>query len=1259
MEVPDDFNFSDLADSPELKRRRKYPEPQKQADAQEDHLALLPPTVPIKISHGFKKILPTIEYCQQLTPHSLSMTEPITQTSGAVVNSSDSSKPEYMKKRSREIYKRQDLGAQDIVHQYKLSVKKKYENVLSFLCGEQETFSAMYTEPVIMQKNANGSFKIISVSELFQMFLMSELFDDPITIILQGNSGSGKSTIAQKIMLDWASEAISASFLNLVFYLRCEELMCISAEMNLIELLSYNCGLTSDQISQMLQQSPEKVLFIIDGFDKLRLTQDIYQLSPYADPLQEAPPEVILCALLRGHILPESFLLVTTRTKETVNKLLKGQSCFTEIMGFYEKEVEKYFQKFSFIKAYYSVMANETLFTTCSIPVICRIIVERVKFGAVASGLKTTTSIYVDFVSTLLKIHCQGLSRSVPTLLRSLGQLAETGMLEQQVLFEEKSLQETVSDPAYSPFLCNFLFKRRIHQETMFRFMHLSFQEFFTALYYVLLDEEESQRKVRELLHTVERGWALSCWSDRDFSIADVEVRHAKLLQPVILFLCGLCQKEWIPSFFEKHNMAVSINIETQLKEWLNQCSPRYQNEHMLFILHCLYELHDKSFVEKVLEGLILIDLSNIPLKMTDCWVLKYCLQCCEHIRNLKLHVTSDNLKMLQPELYRCKELWLKMDRISDDVVGLISAAGKGKILNKLIVKMLENSGSVFCPEVVSVKNGDIMLSVGSSVITETSLKTELTLTCPDSLISTIKWVKLQKERALYSYRYFGAEEEEVRLLTFLQSVSDLKKVCLQVSSLTNILAPYILSLIQNCPSLIELSINSRNKFLLKIQSLKQSLKQMGWIMTVWRKSMFIQPDAKRFTKVELKIKREKSDSKRESSDSVSYSSLKAESSSAQSSSEDAEVFTPELIHGDDEDKHKNTYRFLCPHAGQFQCSLTNLVFVMEGEGKMQYKIVSWDSHVLDGLGQMQAAGPLYNIDCSAGSVSKLHFPHCEIFSEENKDGLAVAHFTGGNVEIIQPLKVTETHVIIDIRELSNFVLVWIKSKLGFPIRGQVLLFLRALSLEKNKLNVHLLPENVPVSEVQSRHQDKKYIETSSKCHLILNQEYSLCCQPEECEVQPKTEMFECNFGPNYHPTFEVFLDVNIEEVRLGILDKTEGGKEVWNRRRIFLTVAPSKGVEPPKPEIEFVNTHGDKLIQRVSSVMAIADSLKSKNMITSEIWGKIKAAEPQQQKMRVLLEALDSGGDSVKAEFFRLLKENEPHLVEELESGPSRLSPQ
>ncbi|KAL0201372.1 hypothetical protein M9458_004559 [Cirrhinus mrigala] len=407
----------------------------------------------------------------------------------------------------------------------------------------------------------------------------------------------------------------------------------------------------------MLQRVPENVLFIIDGFDELRLTQAVFDMSANTDPLQKAPPEVILCSLLRRFLIPASKLLVTTRTKNTVNKLLEGQLCFTEIMGFSKKKVEAYFQRF-FSKEYDCVRANETLLTACSIPVICWIVSEMFKIGAdVTSGLETTTSIYVDFVSTLLEHHCQDLNQSVPSLLKSLGQLADKGMLEQQVMFDEKSLFKLDLDPAGSPFLCRFLSKRRIHQETMFTFMYHSFQEFFTVLYYVLLNEKESQRKVRELLHTVERGWALSCWSDRDFSMADVEVRHAKLLQPVILFLCGVCKKEWMPSFFEKHNMAVSVNIETQLKEWISTYSQRYQNEHLLFILHCLYELHEKSFIRIVLEKLVLIDLSNSTLKMTDCWMLKYCLQCCEHIRILKLHVTSDNLRMLQSELYRCKEL--------------------------------------------------------------------------------------------------------------------------------------------------------------------------------------------------------------------------------------------------------------------------------------------------------------------------------------------------------------------------------------------------------------------------------------------------------------------------------------------------------------------------------------------------------------------------------------------------------------------------
>lgn len=60
-------------------------------------------------------------------------------------------------------------------------------------------------------------------------------------------------------------------------------------------------------------------------------------------------------------------------------------------------------------------------------------------------------------------------------------------------------------------------------------------------------------------------------------------------------------------------------------------------------------------------------------------------------------------------------------------------------------------------------------------------------------------------------------------------------------------------------------------------------------------------------------------------------------------------------------------------------------------------------------------------------------------------------------------------------------------------------------------------------------------------------------------------------------------------------------------------------------------------------------------NVAYSKAYSKVHAAEPRQEKMRLLLDVLDSGGAVVKGEFCRLLKENEHYLVDELESGPRR----
>ncbi|KAI5627228.1 NACHT, LRR and PYD domains-containing protein 1b allele 2 [Silurus asotus] len=370
----------------------------------------------------------------------------------------------------------------------------------------------------------------------------------------------------------------------------------------------------------------------------------------------------------------------------------------------------------------------------------------------------------------------------------------------------------------------------------------------------------------------------------------------------------------------------------------------------------------------------------------------------------------------------------------------------------------------------------------------------------------------------------------------------------------------------------------------------------------------------------------------------------------------ETDVFTPELgkDHHEDWNSGYRYYRFHCSGAGQFQCKYTNLVFEMKEKSEVLYSIVSWGSVQLDGMGQMQPAGPLYNIDCSKGSVCKLHLPHCEINSDKIQTELAVAHFSDGNVEIIQPLKVTETHVIIDINNLSLFGLlmkIFLEDK---PIKAQVLLFYKEIlgRTKKRKLHMHLLPKNVPVIEVQNQFQHNMYIESSSTCQLVPRKPYKPRCEHYKC--QPQTEIFELDSAPNYHPTFEVILPDEAEELTLGVLD--EHDEEVWASRQVFLTGYKREEANSPqmvKTAADFVDKHRDILIQKVSSVMEIADGLLSKEMINDELYSTIRAAATSQEKMRILYTNCLTFR-AVKEEYYTILKKKNPHLVDELENGSS-----
>ncbi|XP_063043019.1 NACHT, LRR and PYD domains-containing protein 1 homolog [Engraulis encrasicolus] len=505
-----------------------------------------------------------------------------------------------------------------------------------------------------------------------QLFKPDDRGDVPQTVILQGNSGHGKSFTAQKIMLDWASGSLYQDRFELVLHLSCKELNHLynEGEQSVVDLVNVDEKFIP-LVQKKLKESPQKVLLLIDGFDELQFPVSELRKCPVKDLSTPAQVDAIVGALLKGSILSECHLLVTTRptASDKLNKLLKRPLRCTEILGFSEEGVHDYFKRFCKDeqfgeKTLGSVKENETLYTSCFIPVICWIVCtvfreHMEKHIDVTKGLETTTSIFVRFVSILLKHHCQGLKQPVPDLLRSLGQLAESGIQKQQVLFDKKSVEGTVSDLTSVPFLCKFLLKETVGTKEMFSFMHLSFQEFFTALHYT-----QDEERVKELLTLMEQQEGKT---------------H---LLPVIQFLFGLAKVKVVQDLKDLE-LTTNICLEKHLKEWVVKLIKKKDGRKMLFTLHCLYELHDEDFVRTAMAKWEKVKFESIPLTRADCWVLLYCLQCCPTIPSLTLsecNITPDKLRMLQPALRKCQELGVWNSILSDESVQqILTAVSKQK----------------------------------------------------------------------------------------------------------------------------------------------------------------------------------------------------------------------------------------------------------------------------------------------------------------------------------------------------------------------------------------------------------------------------------------------------------------------------------------------------------------------------------------------------------------------------------------------------
>ncbi|XP_036936004.1 NACHT, LRR and PYD domains-containing protein 1b allele 2-like [Acanthopagrus latus] len=367
------------------------------------------------------------------------------------------------------------------------------------------------------------------------------------------------------------------------------------------------------------------------------------------------------------------------------------------------------------------------------------------------------------------------------------------------------------------------------------------------------------------------------------------------------------------------------------------------------------------------------------------------------------------------------------------------------------------------------------------------------------------------------------------------------------------------------------------------------------------------------------------------------------------------EEFTPDITVDEDDE----SYRFLCSCPGLYQCSVTGLVFHMEGEGDVVYRIVSWDRRLL-AQHHKKPAGPLFDIKCQQKSVCRLHLPHCEIPSTAGCQFLSVAHLNDEGIEFIAPHKVTETHVIINISGFSGYGNIKDEDSPPEPVRALVLLFYRPPNYPdvESLLNVLMLPGNVVLSDVRRTRKkhvgDELYIETSPDCELLPKQEYTLSTCPEDDSVlvQPTTAKFHSDNYDNYFTSFQVDLEKILKHIKLFLRDTNR--HSVWERRVCLSSAGLTKSCRQSAlnlPSHQKLFDIRSSFIEGISGpvLKSLLDKLFEKKVLIDSERESADEMQNRGDKARLVIDTVRRKGEAASSEMIEFLCELDPFLCEHL----------
>nr|XP_006009704.1 PREDICTED: NACHT, LRR and PYD domains-containing protein 12-like [Latimeria chalumnae] len=453
----------------------------------------------------------------------------------------------------------------------------------------------------------------------------------PKTVVLQGIPGIGKTFTAKKIMLDWAYGKLYLRF-DHCFYLKCREMNQLSEDWSVADLIFYNFE-RLQLMKEEIFKHPENILIVVDGFDELKFSLDgTKNKGSNSDTEWEKHPiEITLGKLLQRKVLSEATMIITTRP-EALEKLqgLVMINRYAEILGFSEERRNEYFYKFfkDEQRATYAlnyIKENEAVSAMSYVPImswlLCTVLQQHLENGAdPVKDLKTTTQVFAAYVNIVLNHHTRELEKKDTALFEKLGKLALHGIKKQQVLFEQKDLQQFSFNLSQVPssFLNKMLFKKDEDTGTVYGFLHLTFQEFHAAL--CCFNNEMISEVQCLLVHFL---------SDRQSHLTST-----------VRFIFGLVNTK----ASGKVKTIPPPWIRSELLNWMKNSLQTSTNYSLLQLLYCLYETQDVEFTRNAMADIYELTVFDQTLSAMDCSVISYCTLNSPNTK--KLLLTNCNLQL-------------------------------------------------------------------------------------------------------------------------------------------------------------------------------------------------------------------------------------------------------------------------------------------------------------------------------------------------------------------------------------------------------------------------------------------------------------------------------------------------------------------------------------------------------------------------------------------------------------------------------------